>query len=177
MDWPTSTKLDFIVLALPRSGTAWIANWLTTYATLCLHDPFSGGLPETWPQDQRKRGIACTVSALMPRWLSKHNCPIAVIDRDYRECDASMQALGMPDTAAFRDAVANIPGERFAFDALFEDEDAARALWAYLLRDVPFDSIRYRMLRDLQVQRHPRVLYQPDTAHALLEHGYLEGKL
>ena len=27
------------VFALPRSGTAWLANWLTTDRSLCLHDP------------------------------------------------------------------------------------------------------------------------------------------
>lgn len=177
MAWPQTTKLDFIVLALPRSGTAWLANWLTTYGSLCLHDPFSAGLPETWPIDQRPRGIACTVSALMPRWLSEHACPIAIIERDYRACDASMEKLGLPGTEAFRDAVAAMPGERFAFDALFEDEAVARALWGYLLPKLPFDPIRYRMLRDLQVQRHPRIGYLPDTANALIEHGLLEGKL
>lgn len=177
MDWPQTTKLDFIVLALPRSGTAWLSNWLTTYGSLCLHDPFSGGLPETWPADHRPRGIACTVSALMPTWLSQHPCPIAIIDRDYHACDASMAKLGMPGTEAFRDAVAAMPGERFAFEALFEDEDEAKRLWAYLLPTLPFDAIRYRMLRDLQVQRHARVRYRPETAHTLIEHGLLEGKL
>ena len=38
-------RLDFAVLALPRSGTTWLANLLTTDTTLCRHDPFATAMP------------------------------------------------------------------------------------------------------------------------------------
>ena len=30
-----------MVIGLPRSRTTWMANWLTTTDTLCLHDPLA----------------------------------------------------------------------------------------------------------------------------------------
>ena len=31
--------LDFMVVGLPRSGTAWLANWFTTERAMCWHEP------------------------------------------------------------------------------------------------------------------------------------------
>ena len=35
-----TNMIDFMVLALPRSGTAWVANLLTTDTSLCIHEAF-----------------------------------------------------------------------------------------------------------------------------------------
>jgi hypothetical protein len=58
--------LDFIVLGLPRSATTWLANWLTTDRSLCLHDPFAKTLPEQWDAGGKRLGISCTGAYLMP---------------------------------------------------------------------------------------------------------------
>ena len=144
--------LAFMVLAYPRSGTTWLANWLTTDRSLCLHDPLAYGLPETWPVDQRVRGISCTGSYLLPDWLDHYRCPIAVIERDRRACDASMGVLGLPAPGDMGTAALDaVNGRRFPFAALWDEAEAAK-LWAYLLPQFPFDAIRYRLLRDMQVQ-------------------------
>lgn len=144
--------LAFMVLAYPRSGTTWLANWLTTDRSLCLHDPLAYAMPQDWPVDARVRGISCTGSYLLPEWLQGYRCPIAVIERDRRDCDASLAALDLPaygDVATA--ALDDVNGRRFAFAALWDEAEAAK-LWAYLLPQIPFDAIRYRLLRDMQVQ-------------------------
>lgn len=168
--------LEFIVLGLPRSGTTWLANWLTTDSSLCLHDPFAIGLPESWPCDERRRGISCTGAALMPHWLAGYHCPIAVIERDPKACDRSLAQLGLPDTATYAHALRAAPGRRFAFSNLWSEECAAE-LWAYLLPGMPFDALRYRLLRAMRVQptRHD------DTNHealaVLIRDGLYDGRL
>lgn len=140
---------EFIVLGLPRSGTAWLANWLTTDTTLCLHDPFNA-LPEDWPRDARTFGVSCTGAYLLPKWLEAQECPVAVIERDPEECAASLRANGLPGLAGLPEALARVSGRRWRFEDLWIEEKA-RELWAFLLPDVPFDALRYRLLRELRV--------------------------
>lgn len=156
--------LDFIVVSLPRSASTWLANFLTTDRSLCLHDPFALGMPDTWPRDNRVRGIACTGAYLLGKWMEQFSCPVAVIERDPADCERSLHAVGM---SVGCDDLARelklVPGYRIAFDDLW-NEDAARALWAHLLPDAPFDVIRYRLLRDMQVQPHMgKIVYDPTT--------------
>lgn len=168
--------LDFIVIGLPRSGTTWLANFLTTDASLCLHDPFAGGMPETWPKDYRARGISCTGSWLMPKWVAKHRCPVAVIERDIASCDRSLAEVGLPPVSWLSELFDQVPGRRFAFESLW-NEDGARALWHYLLPWLPFDVLRYRLLRTMQVQPMDPGKVDVDTVQRLMAAGLFEGRL
>lgn len=143
--------MDFIVLGLPRSGTTWLANWLTTDKSLCLHDPWAQGKPETWPRDCRKFGISCTGSYLLPAWLAQQDCPVAIIERDPTACDASLWEIGFPDTGDMRSYLDRVNGRRWKFEDVWEEEGAAE-LWSFLLPGIAFDAIRYRQLRLMQVQ-------------------------
>ncbi len=146
-------SVDFIVLGLPRSGTTWLANWLTTDTTLCLHDPFNVPLDQ-WPQDARRRGISCTGAYLLPEWLKRQQCPVAVIQRDVGACDASLAGIGYPATTPHMQAMLDeVEGRRFDFADVW-DEDEARDVWAFLLPGVAFDAIRYRLLAQMQIQPH-----------------------
>lgn len=150
--------LDFIVLGLPRSGTSWIANWLTTDRTLCLHDPFAQGLPKHWPRDERRRGISCTLAYMLDGWLDRFDCPVAVIERPESERHASLSRAGMTphrERAAIDRAFAQVRGRRFAFADLWNEVRAAE-LWAHLLPGLAFDALRYRQLVRVQVQPHPQ---------------------
>jgi len=145
--------IDFIVLGLPRSGTTWLANWLTTDRSLCLHDPFALGAPETWPRDARRFGISCTGAFLFPKWLAQQQCPVAIIERDPEACDRSLHRIGLGDTSGLIDTLHEVDGRRWRFDDIW-DEDKASELLAFLLPGMPFDALRYRMLRDIQIQPH-----------------------
>lgn len=145
--------IDFLVIGLPRSSTTWIANWLTTDRSLCLHDPFAFGLPEQWPRDARRFGISCTGAYLFPKWMAALKCPIAVIERNPDDCDASLARMAWGDVSGCVEPFMAAPGQRFRWSALW-DEDKARELWDFLMPGLAFDSIRYRMLTEIQVQPH-----------------------
>ena len=145
-----SASVDFVLLGLPRSGTTWAANWLTTDRSLCLHDPFQQ-LPERWQRDHRRFGVSCTGSFhWLPKWLAGQRCPVAVIERDASACDASLAAMGLPPTDEMGASLAAVQGRRLAFDDLW-NEASAKALWKYLLPGIAFDPLLYRLLRDMRI--------------------------
>lgn len=166
-----SASVDFIVLGLPRSGTTWLANWLTTDRSLCLHDPFAKALPEHWEGGTKRLGISCTGAYLMPAWLAQQDCPVAIIERDPGECDNCLARLGLPDTAPLRQAFAEASGKRWRFTDIW-NEEKARELWAFLLPGIAFDAARYRLLRDMRIEPRDYGL-DPAVAHELMERGWL----
>lgn len=166
------TELDFIVLGLPRSGTTWLANWLTTDRTLCLHDPFAKQLPEQWEGGTKRMGISCTGAYLMPKWLAQFDCPVAIIERDADECDRCLTKLGLPSTNGIRGAFAKAQGRRFTFADLW-NEERAKELWTYLLPGIPFDSARYRLLREMRIEPRDYGM-DPVVVHQLMERGWLQ---
>jgi hypothetical protein len=145
--------IDFAVLGLPRSATTWLSVWLTTDRSLCLHDPFSVTLPEHWPRDERRFGISCTGAYLFPKWLARQQCPVAIIERTPEACDRSLHAIGMGDTSILQNPLRDTEGRRWRFDGIWQEEKA-HDLWAFLLPGIPFDALRYRQLRDIQIQPH-----------------------
>jgi hypothetical protein len=166
-----SAAVEFIVLGLPRSGTTWLANWLTTDKSLCLHDPFARSLPEQWEGGLKRLGISCTGAYLMPKWLAMQDCPVAINERDPGECDACLQRLGLPDTGPLREAFANADGRRWRFSDIW-NEDKARELWAFLLPGLPFDTARYRLLREMRIEPRDYGM-DPAVVHELMERGWI----
>ena len=163
--------MDFIVLGLPRSGTTWIANWLTTDRTLCMHDPFSYGMPETWARDERRFGISCTMAHFFPDWLERFDCPVAVIERDTMACMVSLDEMGLGnDTkrmSVIKASIDRVYGRRWQFDDLW-NEETARNLWDFLLPGISFDTLRYRQLRNMQVQPYmPRWEMKPGVFESM----------
>ena len=63
--------MDFIVTGLPRSGTTWVANWLTTDTTLCIHDPLYKYHLEDLDniETNKKLGISCTAIWRAPEFF------------------------------------------------------------------------------------------------------------
>lgn len=145
--------IEFAVLGLPRSATTWLSVWLTTDRSLCLHDPFAQALPEHWPRDGRRFGISCTGAYLFPHWLAQYECPVAIIERAPEACDRSLHDIGLGNTSGLQSPLRKTEGRRWRFDDLWSEEEA-RALWAYLLPGIPFDALRYRLMKDIQIQPH-----------------------
>lgn len=163
-------RLDFIVLGLPRSGTTWLANLLTTQQSLCLHDPFARLLPEQIKGDGRRLGVSCTGMYLMPSLLAAQRCPVAVIERSVDACEASVAKLGLGSVAPLKGALDRVQARRFAFDDLW-DEYQARRLWIYLMPGVPWDGPRYRLLRDMRVEPKNPHHFNLDVAKELAARG------
>lgn len=142
--------IDFLIVGLPRSGTTWLSALFTNEHALCLHDPFAKALPEDWQWDTRKRGVSCTGAYLMPAWRDTLGCPVAVIERDPKDCAASLERIGLPANL-MPERLREVRGRRWQFTDLW-NETKVRELWAFLLPGVPFDAPRYRLLRDLRIE-------------------------
>lgn len=167
---------DFIVLGLPRSGTTWLANFLTTDRSLCLHDPFNE-LPEHWPLDGRRWGISCTGAYMLTGWLKRQQCPVAVIERDPTECAASLRVAGYGsgDVSGLLPCFMAAKGRRFRFADLWT-ETGARSLWEHVLPGLPFDGIRYRLLAEMNVQPHKWEV-NAEVVGELVQRGLMDGSV
>lgn len=170
--------VDFIVLGLPRSGTTWMANWLTTDRSLCLHDPFSHLYPEQLDAKRSDKtfGISCTGAYMIPSWLQWQDCPVVVIERDIKEVDEELKQIGLPPVSGspeIAEYFAKAKGRRFKFEDIW-NEVKAREMWAFLLPKIGFDRERYELLSAMHVQPHMDK-WKPDMniARNLISRGEL----
>src|SRR5437773_11222101 len=102
-----------MVLGMPRSGTAWAANWLSTDHTLCYHDPlwhrYYTELDEI--ESTKRLGVACTGLALFPDFVNGHPARKVILRRPIGEVNASLTAMGTePLAARWVDALDGIKG-------------------------------------------------------------------
>lgn len=139
--------IQFMLLAAPRSATAWCANWLTTERSLCLHEPLSQWSHEQLDQRACSRtfGIACTTSALLS--INRHPARKVVLHRDPAEVRASMALLRIEGDYDFT-ALDNVQGQHYSWTDVFENP---KPIYEYLLEQ-PFDAERHDVLRGLNIQ-------------------------
>ncbi len=145
--------IDFMLLAAPRSGTTWAANWLTTDQTICVHDPLL-----KWTRDElmtlespRRLGVACTGLALFPDWVNAHPARKVILRRPLEEVDQSLLEIGMtPCSAQWQGVLDKIEGVHVDWQEMFV---RPQAIFEYLL-DLPFDPERWALLREFNVQPH-----------------------
>lgn len=155
-----------MVVGLPRSGTTWAANWLTTATTLCVHDPLRLAPLADWDAclaaPGRLAGVSCTGAWFWPDRLSAHPARKLILHRPRAEVEASLQRLGlpMPPHPARLDRVEGLHVE---WSGLFDPAIAAR-LWDHLT-GLPFDVERHAVLREMVV--HPRLKGLSMNAHAV----------
>lgn len=160
--------IAFRVYGLPRSGTTWVANWLTTDKSLCWHDPVEWALPADileWSARQTKRaGISCTGTWLRD-WPSE--APTLLLDRNTDAVQESLVHNGLPPLpdwvfARFR----SLPFRRVELRELLQP-GYAEEVWEYLLPGLPFDASRHEQLRKMQIQ--PSVAEMQRIRNAITE--------
>lgn len=140
-----------MLIAAPRSGTTWAANWLTTDTTLCLHDPL-------WTrhyteldaiQSSKRLGVSCTGLYLFPEWVNRHPARKVILHRPLPEINASLEEIGLPAVTPESHASLDlIDGLHFNWRDLF---DAPRKIYEYLT-GLPFDEERHALLLDIEMQ-------------------------
>lgn len=144
--------IDFMIIAAPRSGTAWAANWLTTERSLCLHDPLFEYSVEMWDSIwcDRSLGVACTGCVLFPAYLKNHPARKVVLHRDIGEVNRSLHQMGLSslNLAVWTEALRNVEGLHVDWRSLWSNP---RPIWEHLMH-APFDVNRHRLLTKLNVQ-------------------------
>jgi hypothetical protein len=153
-DMGNTKSLAFMVVALPRSATTWVSNWLTTDKTLCLHDPLYTCKLEDLDslKSEKLLGISCTAIFRFNEYLDNHPARKLVIHRDLDEINASLRdELGVNTfTEAQDDSLYDIDGLHVTYNQLF-DTSFAKTMYEHLL-ELPFDEERYNYLVGLNIQ-------------------------
>jgi len=154
----------FFIAGLPRSGTAWVSNFLTTDNSICLHDGIKyivDGYANTL--QATGRGF-CGDSGSHIQMIYKTllevfpDAKFAMIVRSPSDVVESLKIMELPIDGLdesrqllmqmFRDIDDIIV---INFNDLFTNEEAAKKLWNHCIGD-GFDPFRWRMLTKLNIQ-------------------------
>ena len=143
-----------MVIGLPRSGTAWMANWLTTERSICWHEPLWDHTLEELDALPMSGlfGIADTQLMLDPDRVNAHPAKKLIIHRELRDVNLSLNKAGIPGVMRdeHRWRLDDIGGFHITFKDLWNVERFRPAMeW---LTPLPFDAARYATLRGLNVQ-------------------------
>lgn len=145
--------IEFMVLGLPRSGTAWLANLLTTDDTFCWHEAlWSASLKKLdYLPYQGRFGISETSGFAHLEQLNAHPSRKIIIDRPLDEINKSLIALDLP---TMRDEEADLhsklEGYRIKFSDIF-DYDRMSMAYNYVLSK-KLNVYRFNMLVDMNIQ-------------------------
>jgi hypothetical protein len=85
-----------MVIGLPRSGTTWAANWLTTDTTICIHDPLARYMLDQLNDIDGPKmiGVACTALGFHPDWVNNHPARKVILHRPLLEVQNALEAQG-----------------------------------------------------------------------------------
>jgi len=160
--------IDFMVLAAPRSGTTWAANWLTTEHTICLHDPLYIRAPEDLDaiHSDRPLGIACTGLVYFPEWVNRHPARKVILRREPAAVNGSLKSIGVSpcETLVFEN-LQKIEGRHVPYTDLFTNP---KELYEFLTQR-PFDAARHQCLRDMHIQPYfDSIEHNPEVIRKLM---------
>lgn len=170
--WWGHEMIEFMVIAAPRSGTTWAANWLTTNDTLCLHDPLHTRHYNDLDliKSDKHLGISCTGIRMFGEFLAKHPARKVILHRDPTEINASLSEIGLPeiDGEKVSTMLQSIKGLHFQWTDLFSERQA-ELIHEFLL-EKPFDTERHQVLMAMSIEpAYERVPYDKAVMRELLK--------
>jgi hypothetical protein len=146
--------IDFMIIAAPRSGTAWAANWLTDDHSFCHHDPLFERHYEdldSMDADGRVLGVACTGIANFLEFLKGHPAKKVILHRRQDQVNDACVANGFPPVPMqFFKNLDAIEGLHVPWTWLFAKPEN---IHRFLFGDRRFDARRHQLLVGLNVQR------------------------
>lgn len=133
----------FFIYSTPRSGSAWLSNFLTYGGSFCQHEPMADGSGVYFPEYQVSGAI--DTGAALIGYKPPEGVEIFHLARDRDEVVSSLQKIGLKpyDLSAYKSG--------FRYRDLF-DINYLEVLWG-LVTHLPFDRNRAEMLIEMNVQR------------------------
>lgn len=162
--------LKFMVIGLPRSGTTWAANWLSTDDCLVTHDPLYRAHYSEW--NEKFQAVSCTGIWRWPEWVNAQPCPKLILHRPEDEIFASLGQLGLADAIqpGDSDKLYLINGHHVDMKSLMEHGLAAHRAWRHLRPDVPFNGDRWQHYAEMNVQPQcQRIMPDHTTTQRLVD--------
>lgn len=144
--------MKFMVIGLPRSGTTWAANWLSTDDCLVQHDPLYRAHYTDW--GAKFQAVSCTGIWRWPEWVNAQPCPKIILHRPEAEIMSSLDKLGISDAIQPGDAdrLWAIKGHHCDKKNLMTDGLSAHLAWAAVRPDVPFNGNRWQAHTEMNIQ-------------------------
>ena len=145
--------INFMVLGLPRSGTAWLANLLTTQKSYCRHEAlWTSSLDELNGEKHTVSfGIAETSGFSMVNEINAHSANKLIVRRDLSEINESLHGLGIPKmNQEHMDKLLSISGYHIDFNDIFDYNKMSKA-YEFLLHG-QLEPYRHAFLCDMNVQ-------------------------
>lgn len=151
--------LDFMVISLPRSGSTWAANWLSSGEVFAMHDPLwqihHRDLDRMLPTygNASCNGIACSGIWRWPAFVNAHPARKVILHRPAGEVSASLARLGLPALPEGAESqLASLVGLHLPYTALFQRRHA-RKIWQHLTAGAePFDALRHERLCEMRIE-------------------------
>lgn len=175
--------MNYFIVGLPRSRTAWLANFLTHGASLCFHEALRyvekpEELKAFMERDADYVGDCDPMLAIHWRKVAEMfpDAKWVVIDRKIEDVRKSCQRVGVPEVGLekLHENLSELCKELTPWYVDYERlDDNIHGLWAYLFPSVPFPEDRYAMLRQMyvdtvpqKVEMHPklRTLITPESS-------------
>jgi hypothetical protein len=150
----------YFICSLPRSRTAWLANFLTHEDSFCFHEPMNLVSLENYPSllsttGREYAGISDSLNVLIVDKLLEMfpEAKLVAIRRPVDEVDQSLQRLGFPCKSLLNKMERELERVIREYDPLvIEFNDfSAEDIWSYLLPDQPLDKDRMDMLEDFNI--------------------------
>ena len=160
----------FFIAGLPRSRTAWLANWFTADGSDCAHDAWRWcstpkAIREQMPAGHDWVGTADSLNGPRYEQLVQefgHEVPFAVVERDPLQASYAVLDLfqGAVSLGEIFDEIKHLTLAhtllpktvmRVPFEAL-EDPETIRAMERHLTPGRIFDERRWRLLDELKVE-------------------------
>ena len=160
--------MNFFVIGLPRSRTAWMANFLT-YDRFCYHEGLNGcrSIKEYKEKLGSNRGDSSTGLMLIDVEKEFPDAPILIIEIDPdRAIDfASSHGVSPEMVYDMQLRMDYIKGMRVS---LSDIDNRLDEIWEYLI-GTPFDYDRANLLKSLNVQVQDVFNFDTEAAQCLFE--------
>ena len=151
----------FLIVGLPRSRTLWMAEFMSCFGAVCVHEPTEymksiDDLPKVFADNE---GVSDSGLSLWIERIFKDIAPWTVIIwRDQREVEASIERLGIPKSnycdlllerlnkVRNHPLVMNLP-----FECMNDMRVMQKVFW-HLRPNVPFDEQRFELMKNVNIQ-------------------------
>jgi len=165
--------MSFFILGLPRSRTAWLANFMTYDGSFCYHEGINGCYSvDKYREKLKGKGDSTTGAALLD--LDKYfpDSKKVIIESDpQKSIDYSIETYGEANIGwihHLEDRLSAQKGLRVHYDDIDRNLES---IWGYLT-DKPFNYERAEMLRPLNIQVHNPYIFNMEAATAI-SHEFL----
>ena len=149
--------MNFFITGLPRSRTAWMANFFTTQGNFCFHEGIDGCESLEDYSEKLKSDDYVNIgdsNTYYPYINMGHNDPIVVILRDKAEVNASLKVIFGEHN--YMPVLEETESRLLKLDALFvkfgDVNNQLEAIWNHCIKDYKFDAKRAFELSKMRVQ-------------------------